>query len=116
MPYLCFPASQNQKASGADPIISDVVMRNNFFPGTQSLHFEDLIWVDHILFHLNWAWLENMQLTHGKPQTLRFRPGLFGPQSRSKGLGVHDQTAAQVATLTEVSLGVWADLSVMTKA
>ena len=106
MPSLCFPAFQNQKASGADPVISDMVMRNNLFSGKQSLHFEILIWVDHILFHLNWAWLENMQLTQGKPQTLLFHPGLFGPQSRSKGLGVHNRTAAQAATFTEGSMGI----------
>ena len=50
---------QDQRASAADTIVSNIVIKNNLFLREQSLFFENLIWFDHILFHLNWSGLEN---------------------------------------------------------
>ena len=44
---------QDQRASAADTIVSNIVIKNNLFLSEQSLFFENLIWFDYILFHLN---------------------------------------------------------------
>lgn len=56
-------AGQPPKTRKQISINSDMVIKNNFFSEKQSLYFENLMWFDHILFHLNRAGLENMQLT-----------------------------------------------------
>lgn len=59
---------QDQRASAADTIVSNIVIKNNLFLSEQSLFFENLIWFDHILFHpkLIWAgkrsWREKLQI------------------------------------------------------
>ena len=60
--FSLLASPQDQRASATDTIVSNIVIKNNLFLREQSLFFENLIWLDHILFHLNWSGLENMQL------------------------------------------------------
>ena len=69
---------QDQRASAADTIVSTIVIKNNLLSREQSLPFENLIWLDHTLLHLNSSGLENIQLARGKPQILRVHPERLG--------------------------------------
>ena len=60
--FSLLASPQDQRASAADTIVSNIMIKNNLFLREQPLFFEKLIWFDHILFHLNWSGLEIMQL------------------------------------------------------
>lgn len=86
---------QDQRASAADTIVSNIVIKNNLFLSEQSLFFENLIWFDHILSHqTNWAGKTCAGLRSCRSCSLA--PGTFSLRVVKKLLILH-QTVAQVA-------------------
>lgn len=72
---------QDQRASAADTIVSTIGIKNNLLSREQSLPFENLIWLDHILLHLNSFGLENIQVGTREATDLAISPWVLGPQS-----------------------------------